>query len=335
MKKFFYLSIVLLLIGYSLRAQKPKDSTIVIASGQDAELAYNKALEFYSQNQYDSAIIKNTSGVFMPGKFMFVGKGGRFDWSVAGLEQNKIYAELDAFSIPVRSPGFKADAVKLHAAGILEKPAEGIFEFKSLKHDRPEDATYPRFMSYDRYNKIFIEGSENFKFIGGFALMGPKRTTACLSGEKSELKVSDARGRKFRVTARKFDLGDSLITARHAYISIYQGNDSITHPSVKFRYYLHDHELVAVKELDGFKIRPFNSSYYQMSINADLLQWDIRTDSMNISVMNAKSMLPAYFKSTEYYDERERENRITRTCSLDQRWRVNTQIRSLLKIPHT
>ncbi len=264
-----------------------------------------KAVDLVIVTRYDSAVIKNTSGVFMPSRFLFVGKGGTFDWSVAGLEPDKIYAKFDAFSVLVRSPGFKADEVKLYAPGLLEKPAEGIFEFNSLKHERPDEATYPRFMSYDNHNKILIEGSENFKFIGGFALLGQKRTTACLSGEKSEFKVSDARGRKFRVTAGKFDVGDSLITARHAYISIYQGKDSITHPSVKFRYYLRDQELVAVKELDGFKIRPFSSSYYQMSINADLLQWNLRTDSMNISVMNAKSMLPAYFKSTEYYDERE------------------------------
>ncbi len=264
-----------------------------------------KSVDLAIVTRYDSAIISKTSGGFMPGKYMFVGKGGTFDWSVTGLEPKQVYAELDGYSISVRRPGFKAEEVKLHYKSLLDKPAEGIFEYRSMKHDRPEEATYPRFISYSNGNTIFIEGEEKFRFRGGVALLGQKRTTACLSNEISDLKVSDARGRKFHVAAQKFDLGDSLITARHAYIAIYQGNDSITHPSVKLRYYLQKHEMVAVKELDGFKIRPFSSSYYQMSINADLMQWDVRTDSMNISVMNAKSMLPAYFKSTEYYDERE------------------------------
>lgn len=264
-----------------------------------------KSVDLAIVTRYDSAILKNTSGVYMPGKNMFVGHGGTFDWSLTGMKEKMIYADLDGYFINVRRPGFKADEVKLHDNSRLEKPAEGIFEYRSLKHDKPADASYPRFISYDNNNKIKVSGAENFKFRGGVALLGQRRSTACLSNTNSELKASDARGRKFRVEAAQFELGDSLITARNASITIYQGNDSITHPSVKFRYYLNRHEMVAVKELDGFKIRPFSSSYYQMSIDADLITWDLRTDSMNISVMNAKSMLPAYFKSSEYYDERE------------------------------
>ncbi len=264
-----------------------------------------QSLDLAIVTRYDSAFIKGTKGSFLPGKYMFIGEGGTFDWSLTGLEEKQIYAELNGYNFNVRRPGFKAEDVKLHYRSLLEKPAEGIFEYRSLKHKTPGDATYPRFISYENNNKISISGGANIVFKGGISLSAQRRTTSCLSKSKSELKVSDEKGRKFWVEALKFDIGDSLITARHAGITIYQSGDSITHPSVKFRYYLSNNEMVAVKELDGFKVRPFNSSYYQMSINADLIKWNLDADSINISIMNAKSMLPAFFKSTEYFDQRE------------------------------
>jgi len=255
--------------------------------------------------RYDSSFIKGTKGSFIPGKYMFIGDGGTFDWSLTGLEEKQIYAKLSGYHFNVRRPGFKAEDVKLYYSGLLDQPAEGIFEYRSLKHKTPEDVTYPRFISYDNNNKITIPGDAKVRFKGGVSLSGQKRTTSCLSKGKSELRMSDEKGRKFRAEALKFDIGDSLILARNAGITIYQGNDSITHPSVKFRYYLNTNELVVVKELGGFKVRPFSSSYYQMSIDADLIKWHLEADSINISVMNAKSMLPAFFKSTEYFDQRE------------------------------
>lgn len=255
--------------------------------------------------RYDSTFIKGTKGSFLPGKYMFIGDGGTFDWSLTGLEEKQIYVKLSGYHFNVRRPGFKAEDVKLYYTGLLDQPAEGIFEYRSLKHKTPEDVTYPRFISYENNNKISIPVGANIRFKGGVSLKGQRRTTSCLSNGRSVLKVSDEKGRKFRAEAVNFDIGDSLITARNAEITIYQGNDSITHPSVKFRYYLNDNELVVVKELGGFKVRPFSSSYYQMSIDADLIKWNLEADSINISVMNAKSMLPAFFKSTEYFDQRE------------------------------
>ncbi len=264
-----------------------------------------KHTDLYFVTRYDSTAIQNTSGSYMLENYTFVGHDGKFDWSTAGMDPAEAFVTFSDYTFNVRNPSIEAEKVKLSYDAKLSVPAEGYFEFKSIRHDSPAEADYPRFISYSNNIKVKGLGNDKMKYSGGFALQGIHVLGTSLSGGKSTIVLEGNDNARFKAVANLFNFKDSVITADDVAMSIYHGRDSITHPSVKFRYYEGENRVVAIKELNGYKIRAFNSSYYNMSIDADMIKWDMNSDSLNISVLNAKSMLPAYFKSKDYFNEKE------------------------------
>ncbi len=252
--------------------------------------------------KYDSAMLAGTSGSFMLDKYLFVGERGKFDWSSAGMSSNEVFVNLEKYSFNTRNPYLEASSAKLSYAEKINKIPDGYFEFKSIKHDSLEDSRYPKFISYKNDIRLKNIGDDNLIFVGGIALEGNKLMGASAYGLDSKMEYSDEKGKKFKTYSKLFNFRDSVITAYNSKVTIYHGRDSITHPSVKARFYTNEKRFVVIKDQNGYSIRPFSASFYNMSIEADMINWDINSDSMNISILNAKSMLPAYFISSEYYD---------------------------------
>ena len=253
-------------------------------------------------SRYDSTTIAATNGSFLLDKYVFVGEEGRFDWTSAGKDPDEIYVNLDKYSFNTRNPYLEAVNVKLSYANKIDKVVKGYFEFKSVRHKSVEDAKYPKFISYENDIRVENLGDDNLVFIGGITLEGGTFIGASAYGKDSKMEYSDEEGKKFKIYSKLFNFRDSVITSYNSRVSIYHGRDSITHPSVKTRFYTNDKRFVVIKDKNGYNIRPFNASYFNMTIEADMINWDMNSDSMNITIMNAKSLLPSYYKSIDYYD---------------------------------
>lgn len=252
--------------------------------------------------KYDSTVLSGTEGSFLLDKYMFIGEGGKFDWTSAGFDPEEIYVNLEKYSFNTRNPYMEASNVSLSYKEKLTEEAKGYFEFKSIKHDSVGDAKYPKFISYENNLRLENIGDPNLIYIGGIALEGSRLIGASAYGRNSRLEFVDEEGRKFKTQSKLFNFKDSIITSYKSRVAVYHGRDSITHPSVKTRFYTNEKRFVAIKDNNGYSIRPFNASFYNMSMEADIIDWDMKSDSMNISILNAKSLLPAYFKSADYYD---------------------------------
>jgi hypothetical protein len=259
-------------------------------------------LDLVFATRYDSTGITGTKGTFLLDKYLFVGEGGKFDWSSAGKDPSQVYATLDAYSFNTRNPVVEAPNASLTYSEKFSVEPKGFFEFKSVKRGSLDDARYPKFISYENNIRMENLGNEYLVYIGAIALEGSKMLGASAYGHESKLEYIDADGKKFRTTSRLFDFQDSVITSFNSNIAVFHGRDSIAHPSVKTRFYTNTNRFVAIKDDNGYKFRPFDATYFNMSIEADAIHWDMNTDSLNISIMNARSLLPAYFKSAEYYD---------------------------------
>lgn len=251
--------------------------------------------------KYDSTTLEGTHGSFLLDKYLFVGEEGKIDWIAAGMA-DEIHVNLNKYSFNTRNPYLDAGNVKLSYSEKLSNESNGYFEFKSVKHKGVEKSRYPKFISYDNDNRLENLGDENLVYIGGIALEGSRLIGASAYGRESKMELSDEEGRKFKVYSKLFDFKDSVITSYNSKVTVYHGRDSITHPSVKTRYYTNEKRFVAIKDKNGYNLRPFNASYFNMSIEADMINWDMKGDSMDITIMNAKSLLPAYFKSKAYYE---------------------------------
>lgn len=76
-------------------------------------IRFNKvSLNFVTR--YDSVFLWNTRGMLSMRDNIFVGEGGSFDWSPAGLSQDVVTCELTQYNFNVTRPEFSANLVKLN-----------------------------------------------------------------------------------------------------------------------------------------------------------------------------------------------------------------------------
>ncbi|OWP62505.1 hypothetical protein CDA63_14010 [Hymenobacter amundsenii] len=256
--------------------------------------------DLYLITASDSVYIRKTSGAVVTGQNRFVGYGGEFAWQVSG---NPVSAALTTYDFDITKAEFVANPVTLTYPAVLENPVQGWLAYKSVQRKAgvAKDTGYPRFISTTNDARVKNIG-QNIRYLGGFSLSGSRALSASLDGALSRIIVDVDGQPKFRASSRSYLLGDSLITAQHAAISIFQDKtDSITHPSVKFKYNKGNQVLQLTREEGLYKNTPYHDSYHQMEITTELLNWPVRTPYIDFSILTAKNQVTADFESKEFY----------------------------------
>ncbi len=257
---------------------------------------------------YDSARLVNTAGALMLKDQRFVGEGGKFEWSMAGLSADSVYCTLGKYNFDVKRPRLGAEKAMMTYVGKVKEPVEGVFQFASQRHVGERDARYPRFKSYksDIPVDVFNDNSINphrVNCIGGFSLQGAQVSSSSVWGGETTVEIWEAQKRKVKTVAQQFAIGDSLIQSAQAAVVIYQRSDSIYHPGARFKYVL-DSSLLILQAGDGsYKRTPFVSTNLKMDIHTDLITWSMQTDSLAVSTLTARDKVPVLFESHEYFDE--------------------------------
>ncbi|WKN46045.1 hypothetical protein [Tunicatimonas pelagia] len=265
-------------------------------------------VDFTFATTFDTAHLRQANGALMLKDQLFVGEGGKFDWAIAGLSEDSVYCTLGKYNFDIRVPKLNAEKATMTYLGKIKEPVEGLFEFASERHLGPRDARYPRFKSYrsdvtvNIYDKQEINPNQ-VSLIGGFSLMGNRISSASFYEGETMVEVREKGARKFKATSLRFGITDSLMTSSQAGVVIYQNNDSIYHPAVKFKYILDSSYLVLQTTKGNFKRTPFISTFLKMDIRADMIQWNLQTDSLAISTLSARDKVPVLFESQEYFSE--------------------------------
>jgi hypothetical protein len=253
-------------------------------------------------NRQDTTFLLQTKGSFMINTGQFVGEEGRINWKKEDVLSPEIYADFDKYNFLVKDNKLTADNVLLHYSEKLEEPVKGILEYIGQQNSQ-KGTSYPRFKSYQSNIRITNFGHSNVVYEGGVALRGSNLYSASTNGELAVLEGSNDGRRRFKATSGLFNFqeADSTITARIAAVIIYQGNDSIYHPAVSFEYETDNAVLRLKSAKGGFRNTPYNSSYFNMDFNADLIEWDIKEDSLDISVVTARNEKPVVIESRDYF----------------------------------
>ncbi|MBI3483058.1 MAG: hypothetical protein HY015_08825, partial [Bacteroidetes bacterium] len=252
---------------------------------------------------FDSAFLKNTKGTFSLGDRIFVGEGGQFDWSPAGLSADSVYYEFNKYNFKTTQASLGALQGKLTYVGKLPGKVAGTFDFKSVKHQSKKFSIYPRFKSYENNVTISGLGSDKLKYSGGFGLEGAQMTSNSVSGKPATLEVLGESDKKFKATSLTFTFKDSLMVANSVRMVIYQGVDSITHPSMQMRYAYGKKELLTLsKDNTPLRKSPFSSSYFGIDFHADLIRWDLKSDSLDIFIQGSGRVSPMIIESKDFYD---------------------------------
>jgi hypothetical protein len=257
----------------------------------------NADLVFVTQN--DSATLKGTSGSLLLQNGLFVGKGGIMDWSVAGMPQGEITAEMREYNFPVKAIRLISEGAKVSYKAKADSIVEGIFEYRENKNKAKSEAQYPRFKSFK--SNIDVKGlSDNIVYKGGLSLAGKRLYSSSVDDGFSMIEVQKDGKPKIRAFSNRFELGDSLITANFASMTIYIDDDSITHPGTVFKYNKKT-SVLRVSKQGGFNSAPFQDSYHQLEIISDVVSWDMNKNEIEFNIVNAKNHIPATFESEEFY----------------------------------
>ena len=247
----------------------------------------------------DSVFIKKVSGAAVFNTHRFVATGGQFVWSI---RTNLVTADLGPFDFDMNKPEFMAQPVTLTYPFLLEAPVKGALSYKSVRRKPGQvDTGYPRFISLTNDARIKNLG-QNIQYRGGLSMAGSKVLSAALDGSLSNLTVSLDGKPKFRASSRAYVLGDSVITASRAGITIYEGTkDSITHPGVTLKYLKNQQQLKLAREEGLYKTTPYSDSYHQLEIRTEALNWDLRKPALDFAVLSAKNQQSADFESKEFF----------------------------------
>ena len=262
-----------------------------------------KSLSLNFITPYDSAFLKNTKGTFSLRDRIFVGEGGKFDWSPAGLSADSVYYEFNKYNFKTAQAAVGAAQGKLTYTGKVEGKVSGVFDFRSVKHTGKKSSIYPRFKSYENNVALTDLGSDKLKYIGGLGLEGSVITSNSVSGKPATLEVLGESDKKFKATSFTFSFKDTLVLSNSARIVIYQGVDSITHPSMHMRYLRGKKEvLLLTKDNSALRKAPFSSTYFGIDFQADAIRWDLKSDSLDIFMQGSGRVSPMIIESRDFYD---------------------------------
>jgi hypothetical protein len=256
-------------------------------------------VNLYFTSAADSVNLKEVNGAVALSNGLFVGKSGKLVWNSMGGDAT---AELSGFSFEVAKPAFKAEDVTLTFPAVLENSIKGNLEYKLTKPKPNGDNGFPKFISHTNDAKIKRFGTD-IQYVGGLSLAGNTLMSAALDGSPSSITVSDKGERKFRASSRNYTIGDTLLTAPEAGITMFQGKDSITHPGVKFKYNRDSKRLVLLNPEGLYKLTPYSHSYNQVELTTDMADWKITEPTINFGMLTAKNQVPAQVSSKEYFTE--------------------------------
>ncbi|MBV6647955.1 MAG: hypothetical protein KI790_21015, partial [Cyclobacteriaceae bacterium] len=250
---------------------------------------------------YDTLRFTKVKGAHLLGKRTFVGKQAELEWPGRNEDIRGAKVELAEFSMRVDRGELWTPNAKMKFPAWFAGEVEGAFRFKSIKRPKRALSTYPVFSSYKGGIKLdFPNGKATYK--GGLEVQGNQVFGAAVSKELGELTILDGKGQTAIFRAERFTFNDSIITSDQASLTILHGDDSIYHPSVEMEYRASENKVMALRK-KSHSVTPFHSTYFEMSMNADLLRWDMTADSLNLNILNGKDLVPATFESDDYFNE--------------------------------
>lgn len=256
--------------------------------------------------RYDSVFLQNTKGSYSFNLDTFIGEGGSFDFTAALVPADSVFCDLPVgFSFKANKAEFKTEYAKLTYKGKLDAPVPGRFEFKSVARLDSVASVYPRFISYENTIVHKGVGLSNTLFSGGFTLTGNKISSGSVFNGNSVLQVSKGGNPQWKALSPAFIINKQSITTENARITIFQENDSITHPMVRLSYKFPSdsaQQLLLLSSKSYMRYAPFSSSFFNVDFMVNKLDWKLMSDSLELSIDGNRSTVPMIVESVNYYD---------------------------------
>ena len=212
-------------------------------------------------SRFDSTKIQNTSGSYLFLNRLFIGKGGKFDWSMVGKDMENIYVNFNEYSFNTTNNILLVNNVQLFNSGKLDFHVDGVFEFRSVKHDKLS-SQFPKFTSLTNTIELKNLGN-NILYTGGYALSGRKFSSRSIDEKPATLTYNDGRY-KFQTTSKGYTWGDSVIYSDPTAIMIFIDQDTIWHPGVSFSFWTARQKVRFQRDKGPYKNSLFHNTYHKL-----------------------------------------------------------------------
>ncbi|MBK8497276.1 MAG: hypothetical protein IPL52_00320 [Flavobacteriales bacterium] len=251
----------------------------------------------------DSAVIFNTSGTYSPTSEIWKGIGGKVTWARAGLKPTATFAEWDhAYEIRMKSAAFDVDTVQFNDP-YFERTLTGRVSDKLLANVDEDNASYPRFESYDRRMKIrdIVDGID---FEGGFTMQGAKLQGYGTKEEPAFLTFYRDKRPFIIASGTRFSIEPERITSDDVGVTVRMDKDSLTHPSTSLRFLREKRLLSLIKKDEGLGKAPFYNTYHQLDMYFEVLTWKQGDPLIHLGNLPGGSQNKASFESFDYFREK-------------------------------
>ena len=251
----------------------------------------------------DSAVILNTSGTYFPTTDTWKGTGGKVTWERAGMKAAATYAEWDhPYEVRLKSAAFDVDSVKFNDP-YFERTLAGRVSDKVLANVDKDNASYPRFESYDRRMKIrdIVEGID---FEGGFTMQGAKLQGYGTKEEPAFLTFYRDKRPFITTSGTNYSIDPERISSDNVSVLVRMEKDSIYHPSTSLRFLKDKKFLSLIKKDQGLGKAPFYDTYHQLDMYFEVLTWKQGDPLIQLGNLPGSSMNKASFESFDYFREK-------------------------------
>ena len=247
----------------------------------------------------DSMTVNNVSGTFLLQNRNFVGTTGTVNWPGQNRKFRGAEVQLGDFYLRKDRSDFWTPNATIKHEALFDGQVEGVFTFKSQNRPKRSLSRFPVFTSNE--NNVKVKFAEpKLSYVGGIEIQGNKLFGRSVSKKPGTLTVLDGRSNQVILKSKFFTLGDSLVSMDNGSISILHGSDSIFHKNVRAKYDIPTKKLSVHR---NSSITPFQSSYFDITINLDLIKWNMEQDSIGMKVTSAQDLIPATFESIDFFDE--------------------------------
>ena len=248
---------------------------------------------------YDSFTIRKVSGHFLLKDRTFIGNTGVINWSSFNKMFDGATIQFGIFKLLKDHADFWTPHAMMTYGNLFSGKIEGVFEYRSTDTNAKKHSDYPSFTSnHANINIKFKEGKINY--VGGIQLKGNRLYGTSISREMGTLKINDEKGNIIILKSEYFDFNDDLFSMDNGTITIiHHSTDSIFHKSVQAKFDLETQKLSVLRKTSTI---PFLSSYFDMSLHIDYIQWNLNNHSIKMDILNGKDVIPAIFESNSFYD---------------------------------
>lgn len=263
-------------------------------------IVFNSEFNLICSNRSGSYKISNTKGKYLIQSNKFEGLSGLVDWTDRGCPADSVFARLSKFTVNIKSADFKADSVLFHNSSLFPTPLLGSFTNKAISGSSANN--YPIFKSYKK--NIEIKNIvPDVDYRGGYTLRG-ENFIADGRGDASARIVLKKNGKDILVAnSSRFSINKNTIYSESAAIKIYFDQDSIFHPSVQFTYNQSDRKLKLYRNKKGVSGAPIYNSYHKITIDAELIEWQIDEENIFIGSLPITSKSLVTFESIASYND--------------------------------